>query len=82
MSRLFGLLLDGRVLDTELFQVGLVFRRIEVEFLQLRRELLHFLFVQINRRLIVRANQRLIFDLFGLDVIEVVPRLFDEVRLQ
>ena len=41
----------------------------------------HLLFVQINRGLIGWIDQRRVLDLFRLDVVEVIPRLFDQFGL-
>src|SRR5258708_16587421 len=72
-------LFDRRVLDPELFEIGLVPRRVVVVLLHFGAVLVHGALVQPDRRLILGTQQRLIFRVFRLDVPEIGPRLFHQL---
>src|SRR6266571_7080709 len=76
------LFLDSRVLNPKLLEIGLVPGRIEVILPQFRQKLLHFLFVELNGRLIVRSEEGFVMDVLGLHRAKVFPSFLDKLRLQ
>src|SRR5438132_14056452 len=71
-----------RVLDSELLQVRVVLRWIVIQRLHARAILVHDSLVEPDGRLVARPYEGLIFHIFVLDVLEVVPCLLDQLRMQ
>ena len=71
---------NRRVFDPQLIQIGLVLRRIEVELAHLGPIAVHDGLVQVNRRLILRPDERRVFPILGLHLVEVFARLREDIR--
>src|SRR5947209_19735426 len=69
----------GRILDSELLEIGLVLGRVVVVLLHLRSVLRHRLLVEPDGRLVVGSDERRVLRVLRLDVVEVLPRLRDEL---
>src|SRR5213075_1790768 len=70
------------ILDTELVQVRLVPRRVVVILLHFGPELRHGLLIEPDCRLVLRADERDVLRVLRLHVLEVVPRLVDELGMR
>src|SRR5260370_2626276 len=73
---------DSRVLNPKLLEISLVPGRIEVILVQFRQKLFHFLFVELNGRLVVRSQERFVMDVLGLHRAKVFPGFLDKLRLE
>src|SRR5579871_1740721 len=71
---------DGRIGNAELFEVGFVLRRVEVELFEFGDELLHFFPVEFDGGLVGGREERFVVDVFRLDIAKMVPSLRDELR--
>src|ERR1700730_13485819 len=75
-----SLLLHRRIRNSELLQISLVTSRVVVGLLQFGQEFVHFLSIELDRRLVVWPNQRRVLEFLGLHVAEVRSCLLYQYR--